>query len=116
MYKELVLHFILGGILFSTIYYFANIVDDPSLSAVIAAIPIVVLAGFIIKKVDTCQKYYENIAVVLVITFLLILLLIRLLKMKKFPKNILIFTVLIFWIILQFCRHKLFAIKKIKQK
>jgi len=112
MYKELLFHFILGGILFSTIYYFANVVDDPSLSAVIAAIPIVVLAGFIIKKVDTCQKYYENIAVVLVITFLLILLLIRLLKMKQFPKNILISGVLIMWIILQMCRYKLLKNKK----
>ena len=60
MYKELLFHFILGGILFSTIYYFANIVEDPSLSAIIALIPIAIFAGFIIKKVDTCQKYYEN--------------------------------------------------------
>jgi uncharacterized membrane protein YoaK (UPF0700 family) len=108
MYKELVLHFILGGILFSTIYYVANIVEDPSLSAVIALIPIVILAGFIIKKVDTCQKYYENAVYVLVITFLLVLLLIQLLKINKYPKNILISIVLLFWIILQFCRHKYF--------
>ena len=112
MYKELVFHFILGGILFSTIYYFANIVEDPSLSAVIALIPIAIFAGFIIKKVDTCQKYYENAIFILIITFLLLLLLTQLLKMKKYPKNMLIFAVLIFWIILQFCRHKYFAIKK----
>ena len=112
MYKELLFHFILGGILFSTIYYFANIVEDPSLSAVIALIPIAIFAGFIIKKVDTCQKYYENSIYVLIITFLLILLLIRLLKMRKYSKNILISGILIIWIILQICRYKVLKNKK----
>ena len=110
MYKELFIHFILGGILFSTIYYFANILEDPSLSAVVALLPIAIFAGFIIKKVDTCQKYYENSIYVLIITFLLILLLIRLLKLRKYSKNILISVVLVMWIILQYCRHK--VIKK----
>ena len=108
MYKELSLHFLLGGILFSTIYYFANIVEDPSLSAIIALIPIAIFSGFIIKKVDTCQKYYENSAVVLIITFLLTLLLIQLLKLNMYSKNILILGVIILWIFLQYCRYKLF--------
>jgi hypothetical protein len=110
MYKELLFHFLLGGILFSTIYYVANIVEDPSLSATIALIPIAIFAGFIITKVDSCKKYYKNAAIVLVITFLLILLLIQLLNIKKYSKNMLIFAVLLFWLILQFYRHKYFAI------
>jgi len=110
MYKELLFHFILGGILFLSIYYIANIVEDPSLSAIIAVVPIAIFAGFIINKVDNCKKYYKNAAVVLVITFLLTLLLIQLLNIKKYSKNLMICVVLLFWIILQYCRHKYFAI------
>ena len=112
MYIELLFHFILGGILFSSIYYFANIVKDPALSSIIALLPIAIFAGFIIKNVDTCRKYYENSIYVLIITFLLLLLLIRLLKIKKYSKNLLISSVLVMWIILQFCRYKLFKNKK----
>mgnify|MGYP001273525124 CR=1 FL=1 len=108
MYKDLLFQFILGGTLLSSIYYFGNTVKNPSLAAAIALIPISIFSGFIIKNVDICQKYYENAVYVLVITFLLVLLLIQLLKIKKYPKNILISIVLLFWIILQFCRHKFF--------
>lgn len=106
MYKELIFHFILGGILFSSIYYIANIIEDPSLSAIIALIPIAIFSGFIIKKVHSCKQFYKNAAAVNLITFLLILLLIQLLNKKKYSKNILICFVLLMWIILQYCRHK----------
>jgi len=106
MYKELLFHFILGGLLFSSIYYIANVVEDPALSAVIALFPISLFSGFIIKKVDTCQKYFENSIYVLLIGLLLVIILSHLLKMKKYPKNILIGIVIIFWFILQICRYK----------
>ena len=112
MFVKLLFHFILGGILFSSIYYISNVVEDPSLSAIIALLPIAIFAGFIINKVDTCKKYYQNAAVVLVITFLLILLLIKLLDAKKVSKNVIIMVVLFFWFILQYCRHRYFQIKK----
>ena len=108
MYKELFIHFILGGILFSTIYYFANIVEDPSLSAIIALLPIAIFSGFIIDKVDTCKKYYKNTVPTLIITILLILLLIKLLDLEKYSKNMIILAILILWFILQMCRHKIY--------
>lgn len=108
MIEKLIFHFILGGILFSSIYYIANIIEDPSLSAIVALVPIAIFAGFIINKVDTCKKYYKNAAVVLLITFLLMLLLIKLLDIKQISKNVMIMIVLFFWFILQFCRHKYF--------
>ena len=58
MYKELVIHFILGGYFYFQLFIiFANIVEDPSLSsAIIALLPIAIFSGFIIDKVDTCKK------------------------------------------------------------
>lgn len=111
MYKELLFHFILGGTLLSSIYYFGNTVKNPSLAAAIALIPISIFSGFIIKNVDICRKYYENSIYVLIITFCLLLILIQLLKKKIFSKNITIGIVFISWFILQFYRHKLFALK-----
>jgi uncharacterized membrane protein YoaK (UPF0700 family) len=110
MIKELSFHFILGGVLLSTIYYFANIIEDPSLSAIIALLPISLLAGIIIKKRDICKKYYKNAIPTLIITILLILLLIKLLDLEKYPKNMIIFAIIIMWIILQYCRHKIYKI------
>ena len=46
MIEKIIFHFILGGLLFSTIYYFANIVEDPSLSAIISALPVIILVDF----------------------------------------------------------------------
>ena len=112
MLKELLIHFILGGVLFSSIYYVANVVEDPSLSAVIALLPIAIISGFIINKVDNCKKFYKNALMVLIITFLLTLLLVRMLDMKQYSKNVLIIVVLVFWIILQYCRHKFLNINK----
>jgi len=111
MYKEILFHFTLGGILLSSIYYVANIIKDPSLAAAIAMIPISIFSGFIIKNVDICQKYYENSIYVLIITLFLILMLIQLLKKKIFPKNIAISIMLILWVIIQYYRHNFFAIK-----
>jgi hypothetical protein len=112
MYKKLSFNFILGGILLSSIYYCANTIKNPSLAAAIALIPISIFSGFIIKNVDICQKYYENSIYVLVITFCLLLILIQLLKKRIFSKNIAISIMLILWFILQFYRHKFFALKK----
>ena len=106
MLRELFFNFILGGILFSLIYYVANVIEDPSLSAVIALLPIAIISGFIINKVDNCKKFYKNALSVIVITFLLMLLLVKLLDIKIFSKNIIIAVVLIFWVIIQYCRHK----------
>ena len=112
MYKEILFHFTLGGILLSSIYYVANIIKDPSLAAAIAMIPISIFSGFIIKNVDICQKYYENSIYVLIITLFLILILIQLLKKRIFTKNIAISIMLILWVIIQYYRHNFFAIKK----
>lgn len=111
MYKDLLFQFILGGTLLSSIYYFGNIVKNPSLAAAVALIPISIFSGFIIKNVDICRKYYENSIYVLIITFCLLLILIQLLKKKIFSKNIAIGVVFILWFILQYFRHKLFALK-----
>ena len=112
MIEKLIFHFILGGLLFSSIYYFANIVEDPSLSAIIAALPVIIFSGLLIKKVEICKRHYINALLVIIITFALVLLLIQLLSIKQFSKNAMIIIILLFWFILQFCRHKYFKIKK----
>ena len=106
MYKELLFHFILGGLLFSSIYYVANVIEDPALSAIIALVPISLFAGFIIKKNDICQKYYENSIYVIIIGLVLVTILSKILKMNKYPKNLLISFFLLIWFILQLCRYK----------
>ena len=105
MLKKLLLNFIFGGLLFSGIYYTANIIEDQKLSSIIALIPIALICGLIINGRKNTTIYYLNTLYVLVITFILLFLTYILFKHTKISKYILVPTVLIIWIICQYLRY-----------
>ena len=49
-YKNLLLSFLLGGSLFVAIYYVANILKNPDLSAIISLLPLSIICCYIITK------------------------------------------------------------------
>lgn len=107
MVNKLVLNFILGGLIFSSIYYTANIIQDQKLSSIIALIPIALICGLIINGRKQVEEYYKNTLYVLIITFILLLVTYYLFKYSKLNKFIIIFSVLILWILLQYLRYKI---------
>ena len=107
MVNKLVLNFILGGLIFSSIFYTANIIKDQKLSSIIALIPIALLCGLIINDRKQIEDYYKNTLYVLIITFILLVVTFLLFKYSKLNKYIIIFSILILWIFLQYLRYKL---------
>lgn len=107
MFDKLVIHFILGGIIFSSIYLAANVYDNPDISAVISLFPISIICGLIIKKDKTLLHHYYNLIPVGAISIICVFLLILLIK-NKYDTRISIFISLIVWIILQFLKIKYF--------
>lgn len=105
MIKKLVLNFIFGGLLFSTIYYTANIVEDQKLSSIIALLPIALICGLIINGRKNTTEYYLNTLYVLIITFFLLLFTFFLFKNTRINKYIIILSVLLFWVIAQYLRY-----------
>lgn len=107
MIHKLVLNFILGGLIFSGIYYTANIIQNQKLSAIIALIPIALICGLIINGRKQIEDYYKNAIFVLIITLLLIMLTFFLFKNTNLNKYSIIFSILILWMFLQYLRYNL---------
>tara|TARA_B100000795_G_scaffold269881_1_gene260880 strand:- start:3108 stop:3434 length:327 start_codon:yes stop_codon:yes gene_type:complete len=107
MKKELLIHFILGGILFSSVYYFSNVMNDPIISAIIGAIPITIICGFIVANRNSSVVYFKNVLITLMITAMLIIGLWYTIKKTNIDKNVLILLALIIWIIIQYIRYNL---------
>ena len=106
MINKLVLNFILGGLIFSGIYYTANMIKDQKLSSIIALIPIALLSGLIINGRKETEDYYKNTIYVLIITFFLLFATYYLFKFSKIKKHKIIFGILVLWIFLQYLRYK----------
>jgi uncharacterized membrane protein YoaK (UPF0700 family) len=102
MFNKLFVNFITGGVLFSLIYYTANILENPSLSAIIALAPISIICCYIIKSKKLTKQHLENCLIVAFITGLTMLLGLYLIEHVKIKKNILISLLLVLWFIAQY--------------
>jgi len=98
---NLIIIFILGGILLTGIYYSANIIENPALSAIVSLLPLSIICGYIIHKKDILISHYKNVIYVYLITILCVSITILLLK-QHFNKYIVVSFILILWIILQY--------------
>ena len=105
MIKQLVINFILGGIIFASIYISANVYDNPDISALISLFPISILCGFIIKKETTLINHYYHLIPVGTISILCVILLIIMLK-NNISNKLAIFISLILWTGLQLLKIK----------
>ena len=113
MFNELLINFITGGVLFSLIYYTANILKNPSLSAIIALLPIGIICCYIIKSEKLTKQYLENSLIVIFITGLIMILGLYLIEYVKIKKNILISLLLVLWFLIQYIRYKIRFIVRI---
>jgi len=109
MIKELILNFVLGGIIFISIYLAANTYDNPDISALISLFPISIICGFIIKKDKTLLNHYYHLIPIGFISIVCVLILILLLR-KGIEKKISILISLVIWIILQLLKIKYFKL------
>jgi len=106
MIRDLVYNFFIGGILFSLIYYTANIIQDPGLSSVISLLPISILCCYFINKKKIVIQHCYKLIPVFLITFFCIGILIFMLKKNIFEKNITITYILLLWFVLQYLNYK----------
>ena len=106
MIQDLIYNFLIGGILFSLIYYTANIIQDPGLSAVISLLPISIMCCYLINKKKNVIKHCYKLIPVFLITLFCVGILIYILQKNIFEKNITITYTLILWFILQYLNYK----------
>jgi len=98
---NLIIIFILGGILLSGIYYTANIIENTALSAIISLLPLSIICGYVIQKNSNLVSHYKNVIYVYLISIVCVFITILLLK-QHYNKYIVISTVLLLWIGLQY--------------
>ena len=111
-YKNLLLSFLLGGSLFVAIYYVANILKNPDLSAIISLLPLSIICCYIIKDLEILKKYTILIIPTILITALVAFLLYVALKLN-INKYITITLALLIWIVLQYIRVRFIRFKNI---
>lgn len=104
--NKLLFNFLLGGILFSGIYYASNYMRNTALAAIIGLLPFSLICSYIIPN-ELISNYCYDLLRVIVITTLSIILLIICLNHININKNIIISGILIFWIILNYINYKL---------
>ena len=99
MIREILFNFILGGTVFSLIYYTANVIKNPALSAIIALLPISIITCYIINSKDTLKSYCKNLITVLFLTILTIGLMLYILNKVNISKTYIITFTLLIWVI-----------------
>ena len=104
MIQKLLSLFVLGGILFSSIYYIANVVKNPLLAAILAVFPISLVSCFIIKEISILKKYCQNMAIILLLTAISLLLLILMLNCFKINPTYLIILTIFIWLFMIFIK------------
>tara|TARA_Y100000817_G_C16839030_1_gene537141 strand:- start:893 stop:1285 length:393 start_codon:yes stop_codon:yes gene_type:complete len=104
MIQKLLTLFVLGGILFSSIYYIANVVKNPVLAAILAVFPISLVSCFIIKEVSILKKYCQNMAIILLLTAISLLLLILMLNCFKINPTYLIVLTILLWMAMMYVK------------
>ena len=104
MIQKLLTLFLLGGILFSSIYYISNVVKNPILSAILSVFPISLVSCFIIKEISILKKYCKNMAIILLLTAFSLLLLILMLNYFKINPTYLIVLTILLWITMMYVK------------
>ena len=64
MNHTLIFTFLLGGIMFSGVYYLSTILKNPALAAVLSLIPLSILCGYSLPNKKTFSIYIQNVLVV----------------------------------------------------
>ena len=103
--KNILLNFLLGGFLFVAIYYSANTLKNPDLSAIISLLPLSIICCYIINDQKILKKHTLLLVPTIFITAFVALLLYSFIQIN-INKYIAITAALVIWIILQYLRVK----------
>lgn len=65
---NIVLYFIVGGSILSSVHYFANCMVNTALAALCALLPIGLLCAFIIEKEEPLESYAYHLGIVYILS------------------------------------------------
>ena len=91
--------FMLGGTIFTGVYYLSTIVKNPALAALLGAVPISLLCIYILTNKKIAQCYVRNIMVILFLTIIVFGILLFL--FPYFSPLIAVTIALFLWVLLQ---------------
>ena len=104
---KLLYPFLIGGSIFATVSYLANILNDPILASIIGTLPMGLMSSYVIDSRPFLTKFANNVLQVLVITFVCVCVLIMTLEKTNLEKTKAITFTIILWFILQCIRYKI---------
>ena len=109
--KKIIFTFLFGGFYFLLIYYAANIIKNPDLSAILCLLPLSLICGYIIYDREILKKHALSVIPTIMITALLNLVLYYLLVLN-IERYSAITGAIILWVIVQYIRIKFFDIHR----
>ena len=92
--------FLIGGGIFAGIDYLVHTMNDPALAAILALVPISLMASFIIKTRGGLLTYSASLIKVAIITLICIALLFFSVKNTSLNRYVIISLILILWLLL----------------
>ena len=105
MHHELLLIFLLGGFLFTGVYYLSNTLKNPALAALLSLLPLSVICAYLMKNKKIFNIYTKN-AIIIIAINLIVLATMYLLTMNTSLNYMYIITIGLFiWSALQYSKY-----------
>lgn len=110
-FKSLIIPFLMGGAIISTVKFTAIHIKNPALSAIIGGLPIGLISVYFLSS-EKSISYAENYFYVTLSLATAIMVFYSLHNHTKLEKNVVLLISLIVWAILVFIRYELSNVKK----
>lgn len=107
MHHNLLLIFLLGGFIFTGVYYLSNTLKNPALAATLALIPLGIISAYIVKSKKVFNIYAKNALIVILINALVFFIMFLLGINTKLNYISIITICLIIWALLQYSKYTL---------
>ena len=108
MNHTLIFTFLLGGIMFSGVYYLSTIIKNPALAAVLSLIPLSILCGFSLPNKKTFSIYIQNVLVVATLSLIIMFISFIINKYTNINYIFVIIISLVLWTIIQYSKYLYF--------
>lgn len=111
LYIKLLLNFIFGGILFTSIYLAANVYNNSAISALICLLPLSIICLYVFNSKKIIINHCYNLIPIFIVSIIITTFLIILLTQTNLHTSIAITTSLILWFIIQYISYLVFLQK-----
>lgn len=105
MHHKLLLLFLLGGFLFSGVYYLSTTLKNPALAALLGLLPFGVLCAYVLPNKKIFNIYTKNALIVIFINFIILLVLLLLALNTNINYLYIITFGILLWMILQYGKY-----------